>query len=508
MARGVVKFRTMNEFGRHRSGGGGSMLKGWKKTPGWIETWMHTQWLPMAVYRHQIPQVVIVKDRDTRDPVKRVFSKSFVCHETESVLEGQYFRDRDTGERKHKPDRCGVCKLVEWCWQQSNVFEETRDDKKPNGLRFTTPIFKFEGDLPDETAVLHVGGVANLFNKDLNDAQKKDMKDAHIRVSDAWKENAWAKCQYVMRIVDDAHPELGVQTAVEASSLGDKVKEKLNDELDNDVDIQRSPYCIKWVYDEKQTDLNKKYKAVVLRKKHITPRILKLIRGPVEDLSEDLTTPFNQQSLRATLERHCLLPKGTVPWDEIFPTPEQEKKWALEDEAEEKAAAAEVPDDDEVDTSGSEEGTKLSPRRLRDEDEEDEDDEEKEDEDDEEEDEDEEEKEDDEEDEDEDEDKEMAECVECHKPMLMSASKCPHCGAEYDEDEAEEEAKPPPKMKSRGESRGAKSAAAPKAKSKPAGGGGSAKRSRAASATTGHPDDGDQESDVPFIRVMSIEPRV
>lgn len=393
---------------------------------------MHTKSLPMEVFRHGLPMVTVKVDKDTREKVTRVFGKKFVCHETTQTLEGQHFRDRETGDRKHPIERCGLCKLVEWCYQQAILFEETRDTKKPKGLSFVTPIFKFEGDDPKETQVLHVGGIAGLFNKELTDAQKEELKASKISAQKYWqfKENMWAKSEYAMIVVDNAHIESGLQIAVEGAGLGSKVKKAIEDEFENGVDIQKTPYLIKWKYFEKESNPNDKYQALVLRKEKPSGRVLALIRGDVPDLPEDLTTPFNQQSIRATLERHCLLPKGVVPWDEFFPTKEQSAEWAKQDAA--AAAKAAQMEAEEQEHDREEEGEPSDDEGEFDEDGE-----------------------------------ELFECsnAACKKPVKLTDKSCPHCGEvfEVDEDDAKEPEPEPepekPKMRSRSE---AKAAAAKK----------------------------------------------
>lgn len=423
MGRGMTRFKTMRSFAKHRGGGRSAFLSKWKEE-GNISVWFHTKELPMEIWRHQIPLIQVRDDRDDKSKkVKHVWSKNLVCHETVEVLEAQNYRDKETADRKKPPERCGLCKLIEWCYQQALAYEETRDSKKPKGLSFVTPIFHFEGDEPDETTTLHVGGMCSLFSDDdLSEAMKEDLKRAKISLRNSWKENAKAKCQYVMMIVDNAHPESGVQIAVETKLLGEKVKEVMEDELEkNDVDIQRKPYCIEWEYFEKEKVFGKKYKATALRKVKPSPRILALIQGDTPQLSDDLTEPFNQQSIRAMLERHCVLPdKALVPWDEIFPSREQEALWKKEDEEQARRDKLAEEDEEEEGDEDAEEDEK---------------------------------KDEDEDDEDDDEDEEMFACDDCGKAIKASDAECPHCGKQYEvtKDEDDEPKKPEPKMRTRAE---------------------------------------------------------
>lgn len=420
MSRGAQRFGSTKSFAKHRAGGGGRFLSKWKEK-GSIDVWFHTKEMPIAVWRHQFPTMVVRKDRDTKDEVTHVWSKDYVCHEDHDVLEDQYKRDRDTGERKSPPERCAICKLAEWCYQQARLFEETRDDKRPKGLSAVTPLFRFEGDDPKETTTLHIGGICNLFKRDdLSDALKKEMKEAKIFPKEAWKQNAWARCQYAMFVVDNNHPDNGVQIAVEAGLLGEKVKEVMNDELDkNDIDIQTKPYCMQWEYFEKETNFQKKYKASVLRKQKATGRILELIRGDeVPELPDDLTVPFNQLALRAVLESKCVLPnhEKIIPWDEIFPSAEQIAKWAKADKAEaeraKKAAEEEAESDDDADDADEPDAdddaddAEEKPKAKKADADDDEDDE--------------------------DEDDEQIACDDCGKPMSIDDTECASCGATYD----------------------------------------------------------------------------
>lgn len=487
MGRGVTRFKSMSGFKDHRTGGGGGkFLSKWKEK-GSIDVWFHIKELPLAIWRHQVPTITIVDNKQTRQKDKRVFSKSYVCHEREDVLEGQYFR-KDDGTRKHPPVRCGLCKLVDWAYRQCLAFEEHRKEneeaieakksKRVKGIRFTTTLFKFVGDDPEETQTMHIGGLCNIFNRDdLSDAMRKDIADSHIKVGGpkgAWRENMFAKCQYAMCVVNNDRPDDGVQIAMEASSLGDKVKDVFNAVLKEDErDIETDPYCVCWEYFEKETNLNKKYNALPKRKVPLTPRIKKLITGEAPDLSQ-LTENFNQQLMRSQLEAACVLPEGVVPWDELFPTKEQEEAWAKEDDAEE-----EEEEDESDDASDDDDDDDAEPAKAKGKSDDADDDD------------------DDDDDEDESDD-ELVECdnPKCAKPMKMSDAACPHCGQKYDveKDDAPEPEPEKPKMKTRAELAAEKKAKA----AGTTGGGGSNKSSKASAPAASATSDDNQGDEIPF----------
>lgn len=435
---------------KKRGQGRSSFLKSWKadKT---IRVWLHTadEAQPCDVYRHNIPTLVTIKGRNGEEDKVRIFTKNYVCHETEETLEGQYWRvkeqdatdERPLGSREHPIERCGLCKLVEWSREQALLARAT---KGKQGIGWTTKAFKFEG-VDDkgrpETKYLHIGGIPNLFGaKDLSDEQKAGLKKAGIFVGGddgAWAENMYAKQQTVFCIVDDAKPENGVQVAVETGLLGEKVKEVINKELKRrgpqKGNPQTHPYCIEWEYKKAEAQFNKKYDATALDEVKATPQILKLIRGEAPDTT-DAKKPFNQQAVRAMLERHCVLEKGVVPWDELFPTKEQEETWREEDAAtkvEDEKLRAEINADgtpeEPADREDVEGNDPAHDHEIADPDEE-------------------------------------VECNQCAKVIKMSDAKCPHCGKEY-----QVEAAPPPAaprvLKKRGDPAVAPPPPAPSSKS-------------------------------------------
>jgi hypothetical protein len=457
--RGVTRHGSMNEWLRSKAPGkgGGSRRLGWKdfkKGTGQVVTWMHTKTLPMTAWRHAFPIYVVSEDKNSKEKVKHVYGRQHTCHETEDVLGKMYWRTErgvPDSARDTPPERCGMCKFDEWLWQACWAWINTHDwdDKakgwvepkkgKGEGVDPCATLFHFVSEASDdENARIHVGGYCGLFNKDdLPDDLKKAMAAAKIRQSDAWKENCKAKPKSVLCVVDNDKPGDGVVVAEEAKELGEKVKEEILRVLKSvGKDIQRHPYAIQWEYDRAK-QMGKQYSATGMMQVQPTPRILKMIRSAEEPDLSAITTPFNQQEMRAWHEQHCKLPKGTVPWDEIFPSKEQEKEWREQD-AQEAAEAEEAEDDEADDEDDAERGSEDRDSDTEGDNPAD----------------------------DPDDDADMVACDSCGKAMNIEASECPHCGHKYDV-EADAEPEPEkPKLKTRAEVAAEKKAAAAK-KAKP-----------------------------------------
>lgn len=415
---------AMSQFLGHqtRSGSTSQFLRGWRKrNPAAVNFVLHTKAPIVALWQHGLPRIYEQKGDNSSSVTRRVFSGNFNCIEDESVLLKQYRRDRNTGERILPPVVCPVCLLLE---HLRGLYDDGQ-------IGFTDVLFRWEGDIPEETQTLSFGGMLNLYGNDrLSDEEKTAMRQAGVKASEAWQENCWAKCNYVFVGVDADEPESGVQIAIETTALGDAVKECIHGQLtslgDHDGNPMLNPYAIRFEHHKNAKEFNKKYKAIAMPRVPITDQIMELISGDPPDL-ENIIRPGNVIKLRAELEARCVLKdKGLIPWDAIFGPAERAGYGAPnEDEAEEaakeaeKATAAMVASRKKAPTA-KQESTPAAPsgggrRRKKVEPEPEP-------------------------------EVEMIPCDECGAPMPADATTCPKCGAEYElDDEPAEQASPPAK---------------------------------------------------------------
>ncbi len=382
---------SIDDFLNHKSGsgGGGSYLKRWKKD-GEIVVWLHTGFIPTAVWQHPFPKPVVTEDKDTGEARRNVWGGAYTCHEGEDVLKKQFFHNND-GSREVAPRACGFCRTIEW-------FRLMVGSGK---LHWCKPIFRFEATDPRDTRVVHAGGIFGAFgDRKMTEAQKAELAKYGISPKVAWNESAMAKGNYLFVVVNDADPGSGVQKTTETGLLGDKVKEVIRVAMSPDSlgpekgDPMRSPYPLRWIYMEKEILPQKKYAARRVENKQLTPQIAKLIRGPMPEVG-DVLDPFDPATLRAVLEQHCLI-KG-VPWDKIF-------EGAAGRPAASRAPAQPPPPEPSAPADAGDTG------------------------------------------------EEMFACDKCDKPMLASATTCPHCGERYDVETAP--APPPPLAKRSAAARG------------------------------------------------------
>jgi hypothetical protein len=376
---------TVDDFLNHKSRrSGGTFLKDWKKD-GSIVVWLHTKHVPMAVWSHGLPRVVAREDRNGGAPRKEIWGGSYVCHEKESVLLDQYRRDED-GHRDNPPKRCPLCGMLEW----------TRTMVETKKLSWTRPMFKFEGTDPTKTQVFLAGGIYGAFGaKNLTPEQRDELAKLGVYQTNAFKQNVMARLGYLLVVVSNADVQAGAQIAQVTGLLGDKVKDCIRKARQpNVLGPERgnpfvNPYAFEWSYSEKALPSNK-YDVIRAEGVPLTPLIERAIRGPAVDVTA-LRTPFDFASMRAILEKHCLLPKGLVPWDRFFAPPAQE------DDFGDVGTVPDVGEAPAVETAAAED------------------------------------------------DEELFACDECGKPIHANDAVCPHCGCVYDvAPEPEPEPEPEP----------------------------------------------------------------
>ncbi len=462
---------SFDEFQGHKAQSGGSKTqyaKSWKRK-GKTLRWLHMRAPILLVQRHNLPQIVEVKDEDG-DKVLRLYQRSVNCLEPEAVILAQGNRDRETGARDLPPEKCPICKAVEW------IFQRVREGK----IDWLAPVFAWEDPQDDKKNILlHAGGVTGIFNwkkmenqadfvrhamgekrwlafreemgtdQDLK-AIKRALKNADVRLDEAFKEDIRAQLQYAFCTLDAEDVPKGLEVTIERVSLGDKCKVIFGDEIrKHGKEVghpHHSPYLFEWTYAKadstgKKLMGNQMYNATRVYEKGEpavpSDAVLKILSGEFPDM-DGLKRAPRWSELRKNLEGHCLI-KG-MPWDEFFAGLKDENpKEGKDDDTSFDFGANASDDEDEVIGSPDAlppkqkrtfEPPKVEVKRQR------------------------------EPGDDDDEDSEPAplaaklpddafNCDGCGKVMRLVDPKCPHCGKQYED--APEPVKSEPKLPTRAE---------------------------------------------------------
>lgn len=390
------QFADTDDFLKHKTTSRNTQFLNWKDE-GELICWLHTKQKPIAIFRHSFPKIVMKKDDDGEE--KRVtFYAKWNCHEEEDVLKNN--KRRKDGSREAPYHKCGMCKFIEW----------VRGQVTSGALHWTKTIFRFDHEDPTKTIIIHAAGLYNGFKGDKTDAQKKEMSEAGISEKKAWGENGLAKGEYVFTLVDNKHPENGIQISDETGLLGDCVKDVIIAKREeNGVekgDPFLNPYAIKFIYNKNGNTPQEKYKARGLGGIVLTPEVKKLIvDSEPPDVSRAIE-PFNAKELRTFLETHCMI--KNVPWDDLFAGHKNDTTGAAKSEtkSESKSEKSEETSDDEP--SDADEDAETSG------------------------------------------DDDMVECDKCNQPMKATDTTCANCGAQYEVETEEKKPEPPPKpMKKR-----------------------------------------------------------
>ena len=307
----ATEMGSIDAFLSHKSGmgGGTKRVSKWKED-GKIDVFLHTRRMPVAIYNHGFPHIVTLKDKDTQEPVNHAWTQKFICHEEEAVLKDQY---RITDGKPDNPAQvCGICRTVAMI--RYLVFT--------GKIGWLDPVFYYEGDDKSEAIQLRAAGLYGGFDtKKTNDAQKAEMKKAKVWVKDAWKQNAMAKGNYVLTVVECAKPSEGIVVMTEAALLGDKIKEAIAamrvQQGDKEGNPILNPYAFRLFYREAEEQFDKKYAAIGLPSVKPNDEVLKMLRSDPPNI-DNVTTPFNQTKMRLSMEKHWVH-DFKLPWDKLFP---------------------------------------------------------------------------------------------------------------------------------------------------------------------------------------------
>lgn len=324
--RGSAVAHDLDGFlGHKRGGGGATFLKKWKKRePPVLRVVVHTKAsVALSIYQMPWPKVVTL-ERDGNE-VTEVWNSPFNTWEIENIIERQYKRDQDTGERLAPPEICPMAIML----------EEVERLMREEVLSWHTLLFAFKGDDKEFDKYLFAGAITNKAKKIWDDqtitaqekkaARKKGFPGKH----DAWKTNMMAKCQYVLTVLDYDDPDAGIQIAQETALVGDLLKKTIRDrrtaEGEDEGNPLINPYVFKISHHPKEEQFQDRYQVVAIGKKlPITDAMLEVVRERDAPNLDRYTAPGDIVALRSSMEDHYVGPPGLLDFDMIFSKAEAE----------------------------------------------------------------------------------------------------------------------------------------------------------------------------------------
>jgi predicted RNA-binding Zn-ribbon protein involved in translation (DUF1610 family) len=360
-----------DDSGGGSGGGKRAYLSKWKDA-GTIDVVLHPQGKIATMWVHSW-----WREWTKRGEESKVVPWRFVSHETDAVVRRRYFRDAD-GELESPPEHCPFAKTIEWVRQAIDAGK----------IGWCDPIFEIEGADRGRSLIIHAGGFCGMFgDRRITDEQKSEMREHKINLKDAWRENCGPRLQYVFRVVQYDKPDLGVQIATEAQSLGDRVKKVIKDRRD-DLGVDRgnpfrNPVVIRWTYDDKRVKFDEKYDAKAMSSLPIDGDVAAALEGPAPEI-ESIIAPGDAEKLRLSFEANWIH-KVVPPWDDLFA---DALKPAKRDDDREESEQLDQP------TSGAKPDTSFDPAKLEADD--------------------------------------AIACDVCDGDMKSTEFTCPHCGTEYD----------------------------------------------------------------------------
>lgn len=307
MVRTASHEMSFDDFLGHSGGsGGGGFLEKWKED-GEIDVFLHPKALPAALWSHSWYKIQTYTDKKSGREITKVFGDDWNCLETEALLRKQAFRD-DDDRRQHPPAICPLCLTLEW----------VRDQVNDNHLNWLEPIFQF--DAPGEpSTIVRAGGFCGLFREPKQGFSKEDMDaltEANVKIKEAYRQESFARLQYVFRVISAKDPGAGCVITREAQTLGKRVQKVIKDlmaDVGEKGDPRVNPYGFHWTFD-KNKSFGDMYDAVRRESIKITPAILSVFEQEPPSI-HDMIQPGDPVKLRASMESHALI---EFPWDELF----------------------------------------------------------------------------------------------------------------------------------------------------------------------------------------------
>ncbi len=219
----------------------------------------------------------------------------------------------DDGSFQHQPTVDPFAFLLQWVNQQI----------EGGTLGFTDPIFAWEPEEGDETAI-HAGGFVNGFSgSKIPDDRKALVAKAKIRGTEGYKESCVPKEETVLILVDDENPEDGPQICTIGRGFSKSFQEAIENRkkrfskkeiTEGKHELDKFPAC--WSITKDDSGPFPKY-IVAESAGDITEELQAAFDADLPDTSK-MYAPSNVAMLRDSMQTHWVHEEIEPDWDEIF----------------------------------------------------------------------------------------------------------------------------------------------------------------------------------------------
>lgn len=309
----AIELDLDSSFLTHSTNASGSgFLKSWKEA-GKIVVWLHPAAKIWSMWNHTWYRYAKDHDEETGKDYNIIIPQRMLCLENEKTLKKQTWYE-DDGRRTVPPEICPLDLCSLWMRQQIDAGK----------LEWSTPVFKFESESPipedNNDIVLYAGGFTGLFMKrEKSRAELAQLSKCGVKESEAYLQNGNARMQYVFTVASAEDLDAGWLVAMEAPTLGNKLKKEINAEISRcDGDRVKgspktNPYPFEWTYD-KNKEFSERYEVVAKSRTSPSPAVAKLLEEEAPSL-DHLTQP---PKLGALLKSMKAAAQIKMPLDQFF----------------------------------------------------------------------------------------------------------------------------------------------------------------------------------------------
>ncbi len=323
----VNRKMSMDEFADHEASGRGGKTEflSWKDEgddgDGEVNLWLVDD--PLVLWRNEWHRIARYEDKDKKQ-VEKVYRMTWNCmEESEALLRAikkqAYWLDGDREEEsRHLAEVDPFLKMLEWL----------RGEVMADRIDWLDEVFKWEsrdGDDVSLTPAQILGIIPKPEDEDevLEEKDLQRIKKLKLKLADARKAKNTLQCKYGFLVANHDKPERGVLMAVEAETIGNKIKQiykhrKTRFKGDSEKAAIVRRLCLQWQFHAKKS-FSDMYEVVTLDDEKASPEIEALFAKYDEEPTDvsRIAGQGNVAELEANFKETWCGPVDP-PWKEFF----------------------------------------------------------------------------------------------------------------------------------------------------------------------------------------------